>query len=462
MGTNRFGDTISTPVSTNRFGDSLGMSVTSRLTTPVMQDAQTQAVEDELAATASKEQQLGAPFASRNELAPSGISGFLLRADLARSNRPDEKVMKLQAARPDYEVRQVETDFGPKPVFRAPGADAFSPIDTPGGSFVGDTADLAGSLVNTENLAGMLGAIMTQGRSLLPRILASGGASMAGNVADRSVEDARGFETGTPDEQKLETGAAGIAAVGGETLGSLVTGIKGIGTGERGLIKPDDRGKEALRIIEENPGMGNLSAGQIFPIFQRKENQAAATGNTIKDFREQQGEKIAASIRGAVPESNVDVFSDQALMAAVDQMEKDMLAQTGERKGNEVAVRSGGKALQQGREAYRQGSREWVDERYKTAMSKATPDIKFDISKAQAEAGDALKGVVAKGPDSVAADTTGELPVVTPGKDVRLAVDFSGPMRSAVTRLIASDDIANASDVKFVEEKQDKRDTLKP
>lgn len=394
------------------------------------------------------EQQLGAPFSRTGEFDDS----FLGRMGLATQEGEEEKALRLQAKNPDFDVRTIQANEGKDPltVFRRPGEEQFQAIDTPGGSFSSDVADVIGSLGNLENLLSIVGTKGTGG--LLTRLLTSGAGALVGNEADAQIEKAQGFELADGRDRLLERTFATGGAAGGEVLGGTATTAKQLAKGERGLVKPNPRSEEAIRIVAENPELENLSAGQVSPVFKRKENQTAQTGNAMLDFRERQQGKLAQSIRDTAPPAKEGdrVFSDQSLIDINEQTRRATFEELGETPGSEAVVRQAGRDLQTARQSLVETKRAEKNQLFDDAFAQATPDIKFDISEAQVEAADALKGVRASGKDKITTTDpvdTGLLDeagkpiikegeeVVEAGKDVRLATKFTGPMKSALDDL---------------------------
>lgn len=448
---NRFGDS---PV--NRFGDrpAAGVSATSQVFGQVGPSVAQGRFDEAQTEQARIEQQLGAPFSRTGE-----FGDFFGRMGLATQEGEAEKALRLQEKNPDFDVRTIQTNEGKDPltVFRKPGEDAFSAIDRPGGSMTSDIADIIGSLGNLENLASLVGAVVAP-QSLPLRAGAMGLAGLLGNEADAQIEKAQGFELATPQERNAERTFAGGSAAGGEALGSLLVGGKQLAKGERGLVKPNPRSAEAIRIVNENPELTNLSAGQVSPIFKRKENQAATTGNALADFREGQQSNLADSIRNLAPpaESGDRIFSDESLLEINRQSQQDILNSLGEQPGSEAAVRQAGSDLQTARSNLVETKRAEKDALYERAFESATPDIEFDITNAKREAAEALRGVVGKGPKTKTQEPDQILsildefvnPIVKKGEEsiqegvnIRIAEKFSGPMRSGLRDLAELDTV---------------------
>lgn len=419
---------------------------------------------DRLAAQAQIEQQIDAPFASGGEVGGGGVGDFLLRMGLATQEGEEEKALRLQKKRPDFDVQTIDGPEGdPLTVFRRPGEDAFQRIDKPGGSFSGDIADALGSVGNLENLGGMLASGLS---ARLGGPLIRGGAgvigSLLGNEADAQIEQSQGTELAQGSDRAAERTTAGVAAAGGEALGALIPGIKQALTGEKGLLKPTARSQEALRIARENPELGNVSAGQIAPIFKRKENQAAATGSRLSEFRSDQQQRLADSILDTVgTEGNpADVLGDQALRNANQQAQGQAFMEAGLEEGSEEAVLGAGRALQEGREGALLRRGEVKDDLFEDAFSKATPDIEFDLTAAQAQAREAIKGTKLPGaPKTVdtpeastgLVDEAGQ-PIVkpagteeVPGEAVRIGQDFGSEMTSAMDTLNSLESVAKSA-----------------
>lgn len=373
------------------------------------------------------ELQTDAPFQPDAQL-----EDFLLRADMARSNEPEERQMKLQSKYPDYESQIVNTRGGQELVFRPPGEEAFRPVDTPRQIDMQDAGDLAGALLNAENMMAIGSMALTRTPAAWwGRMLQAGTGGGAGNVVDNQLEAARGYQTNTASEQATEAGMAALTAALGEEVGSLAAGGRRTLMGERaGLTKPGGRedvflqGLENLNQFYKDEGINNpvrSSLGDIYPVVERKMNQAAATNRNVSDFREQRQLNLVDNMRQALGDSDTPTMSDEGLLDISDQLKDFLYGAYDETPGSELAVREAGQALQTGREAFRQGSREQINQLYDDAFSRATPDIKFDIAGAQNSADELTRGVVGAAKEG--------------DEGVNIAPNFTPEMRKALDTL---------------------------
>ncbi len=357
-------------------------------------------IEDREIARQDVQRQIGGPFDF-----DAGAPGFLLRADLARADNPEERRLKLESALPGVEVRDVTTPTGPLTVFRPQGEPAFRAIDEAGLS-LGDAGDVAGSLVNEENLAALVAALVTRGMSLPARIGVQTITGGAGRVTRSGVEAARGQETDPLSEIFGQAGVSAVSAGAGEGLGTAASKILNPLRGG-GLLEPLPGVKQAQQAAREE-GLPPLSVGQANPLAERKENQAAMTSQVIPAYRGEQRAAVSGNLAGRADDLG-GALPDDELERVMRAQADDLYASI---RDPNVPLRDGGKALQQGTDEFRRKSREWVKRKYDAAES-VSGGVGFDLTPTQSLLDELAAPVTARAADGGEAQVnkgaTGEL-----------------------------------------------------
>lgn len=370
--------------------------------------------------------QLGSPFNPQGE-----ITDFLLRADLARSNETAEKELKLRAA--GYAPQTVDTNQGPRVVARGPTSSAYTPIDTPAGSLTSDVADIGGSLLNEENLLSMMGALFgpqTGIAGLVGRAALSGIGGYLGNKAGNTVEDVRGYQTTSPEAQNAEAATAALGGSVGELFALAPSAARKTVMGERGpFVKPGSRADRVLQTakeVNEQAGPGeqvDLTLGNLFNVFKRRENQVASTNENIIDYRAKQGQALVDNLKGFVGQGNQDeLLADPSLLKINQDIRSSVFNQTGETPGVESLVDEAGQALKRGRESFVGQSRDQISRLYDTAFARATPDTTFNIKEVQDLIDQTRKGV--------------NVPTTNEGEYVPFGADFPKELTDKLDRIL--------------------------
>lgn len=332
-------------------------------------------------------QQLGAPFDS-----DQGITDPRQRFSLARQSSPESRANVLEKQFPGADVQIVDTERGRAPVFRPEGEESFRGIN-PRGVDVGDAGTVAGYVFNLENLTALGATIASRGLSWPWRMASVGGAAGAGRLADEGIDVARGANVDPLEDIFGRAAMSTVFGGAGEGAGSVVSRLINIPRGG-GFIRPTEGVREAARAAGEE-GLPPLTLGQTHPLFQRREAQAAMTGQVAPDVQARQ--RLAAregleSARGQAP-----LMTDQQLDETVQTLARELFDGI---QNPRVALREGGRALQRGREAFSTSSSAWRSRKYDRAMEhlgERSDRLTWNLDRVNAAADEVTSGVMARG-----------------------------------------------------------------
>ncbi len=342
---------------------------------------------------ATAEQQLGGPLerTETGRLAEFDRPGT--RFDLARSNLISEKVAKLQEKFPDFEINEFNDPEGRQQIaVRAPDSEEFTLLDSSEFTSLSDAADIAGLIATPETLTAVAAAVATQGRSLFTRIGAQILGGTLGRALDIGIETARGFQDDPLEDVFADIALSGIAAGTGELVAApLRRGARAV-VGQ-GAIELSPAEQAAVGTMRE-AGVRGPSLGQVQPLAQRMEQQAAATSKRVQEFRLGQMEDALKDIKRIQTEvGDVGGLTDQELVNVSNQIKDDLFDMI---TSPNVSPERAGRALKQGRKEFTRIWKGLVGRRYDRALS-AGEDASFDLAPTQTIGKDLRRGVRAKG-----------------------------------------------------------------
>jgi hypothetical protein len=376
------------------------------------------------------ERELGGPFSFDRELEDFGA-----RFDLSRSTNPEEMMLKLRDKYPNAEVKSL-SGFGnePVPVLRRQGEPDYHAIDS-SDKTTSDIADVFGAMLTPDMATSIATAIATRGMGTLPKVLAQGGAGVAGDLINSGIEAVRGYQTDPFQDLLMQAGATGLFNMGGEFLGSKYSRPKG------GLMDVP-HGVQKVQAAQQAEGLAPLTAGDHHPLVRMKEQQVATTNQPM---REAQKDKYR-SIGGRLQQETEDYIPSDM---EIGDMDLDELIQTQVRtlrkltSGEDVEMRQGSNALQEGIEDFRASSKTWNDAKYKRARE-LSEGASFDVTEAQKLADDYSTGIQAKGKPKITQEVSGILDeagnpitkeVTEEAAGVNVTGDPSGEFNAALKRL---------------------------
>lgn len=347
---------------------------------------------------------LGGPFDPTR-----GMEDFGLRASMSLSS-PKDKFRKFAEKYPSGELKFERDDPRNKRsqtlVFRTTPDEPWRKVDKDlfDGLEMGDIADLAGDL---PSLVGELAAtVRTKGASLASLVMRGATGAALGEMGKQAIERGPlGSEWDVKEAfgeaaEKAATGALGIAA--GDVFARAINTVRGAGA-----TTPTS---EAQAVIDEAQrfGVPDLLPGQatINPIIQAFSRQSRALSGKIREY--EIGQEAGAM-------ALLDSLRDKGILLPVTGRIADALEKTEAKITSQlIGKASGGRALKEGLETYRDMSGRAVGQQYEYARTIEQPD--FDISDVIKVADDIERGVRAYSKrldaegNPVTVDVQGDLP----------------------------------------------------
>lgn len=322
----------------------------------------------------------------QEKLGPPGFPNLAARADIALSEKFDEKKAKFLDKFPDGDFLQVQDPAGGTTVlFRRNQDEDFAEFDPPAlDSFeaFGDLADLSGEIP-----AIAMEIFITRGRTLGKQLFQIFLGNVAGESAKEITELARGYQRETFGDLAERTVEKGLAAVAG---GALTVGVSGPVNALRGAanIKVAPGARVAQRAAKElsiPPLMPNQVATS--PLIRKIGGQAGATVSSMSEYIARQQ---AAAVRSMFRLR--DEYLSRFLRGDLENLHNDARNQViAFAKNPGVDLRTGGLSVQQGIAEYDELATSLVNRLYMDARNIQSPI--FDMTGVRAVADDLETGV---------------------------------------------------------------------
>ncbi len=208
------------------------------------------------------------------------IENFLVRSDLAMSDLPAEKQLKMERHYPDSEVTMVnDLDGSPVLLYRHQGDAMWREVEAPDFT-VGDIGALGG--MSPELLGEAAAFIGSRGASLVKLMMRAAGGAGGGEVVKSAFDQLRGLELSTTPERTERVLMSSATAATGVLVADPIARVWNTITGSRSVFTPIP---EANRAIAggQRAGLPPLMPGQINPLLESIEQQATGTSLAMKE-----------------------------------------------------------------------------------------------------------------------------------------------------------------------------------
>lgn len=310
---------------------------------------------------------------------PGDIEDILLRADLARSDLITEKAAKLKEVFPDSELK-FATDVAGDPtiLIRHANEAVFREVEAPEVT-MGDLGALVGGAISEDVAGELIAFIGSRGTSLVKNMIRAGVGAVGGELAKTGVEAARGFEhseRGAITERILTTG---VSASFGTAIFDPVARIINIVRGVRGITVPTPEARE-VRGIAAREGLPAMLPGQLHPVYESIQQQAAGTSQTLQTAIREISSKTVERLDELKRDfGDFRDISDDVLRAAIDKEERDILALMSDPG---LTFSQAGRKVVKGFENFTEMLAEREGRLYKAAFEKSK-DVRFNALPAQ-------------------------------------------------------------------------------
>lgn len=319
------------------------------------------------------------------ELAPGGLDDPILRARLSFFG--DDPVERQKAFVQEFPEGQLTTQpvFGTE-VFRTGPDQPFRPVDRPffakAGSLgefasetAGDIADLAGQV---PSLAGeALATVATRGGSFLPRIAKIGAGGALGEATRQTAQSLASTQADALKSQADQIIGAGIQGAIGGAAGSAIAGVSNLVFRGRGLARISEPAEQALQASQRLAPETPLLPQQLtdIPIITTLGKQAQSLLPTVTRYIQRQQDTLAQQLRDAPNQQDLAQVIPRSVNAL--NQASDEIVRAAQKRPTEL--RAGGRALQQGVQAWEVQSGRQVDELYSLAREQGEPT--FDLAR---------------------------------------------------------------------------------
>lgn len=310
---------------------------------------------------------------------PGDIDDFLLRADLARSDLVTEKLAKLETAFPDSEFKFADDITGePVILYRHPGEPVFREVESPELS-LGDLGALTGGVLSEDVVGELLAFYRSRGTSLVGKAMRAAVGAAGGESAKSGIEKARGFEQSSQTAiTERVVGTSGAAAIGVSVFDPIAR-VVNIIRGVRGLTVPTREGMET-RAVAAREGLPPLLPGQLHPVFESIQQQAAGTSQRMQAAITDVSAQTVTRLEKLRDEfGDFRNIPDSALRKAIDREEREILSLVSNPK---VTFAHAGRKVQKGLEDFHELLAEREGRLYKEAFDMSVP-VKYDIMPAK-------------------------------------------------------------------------------
>ena len=333
-------------------------------------------------------------FASQVDgpVVPGELDEIMVRADLARSDLVQEKLLKLEAAvangtlPAETEFRVVKDFEGNDEIlFRTPGETVFRQVSSPKLG-QGDLGSLMGSVGAEDTAFEAIGFALTKRPGFGQAIKRAFGFGAAGELTKSGVESLRGFELSDIKDIAIRSALTGTAGSVGVGLTDPIVRMTNLIKGSRGLIQPTD---EALGAIQATgrQNLPDLLPGSVHPTYKSMQQQVAGTSLVMEKAQEDQFASVVsrlAQLRDEV--GDINKLDDATLDRLLEREKKNIMSAVRAPIGNSAV---GGQELFRGISMIEDLMTVREVRAYDKALKEAR-DVTYDISTAKV-LGNALK-----------------------------------------------------------------------
>ncbi len=386
------------------------------------------------AAVQQRQNQLTDILGEDNFLAGEGLNDFLLRADLARSDKFSEKRKKFLQKHPQGQfIAQPLGNEELTILFREDRGKPFrevSPLKSSPIPNVGDLGTIAGIGISEPVVSAGIGFAL--GGPVIGAFAAG-----AGVLNQSQIEKMRGFEDTPRGEVRTQAVVEGVSVLAGDAALRLGRrAVTAAGAGNVSSLFTQRTGARRAATAAHEEGLPAIMTGQTAksPLVRGAFQQTAGTSPIAREGAAVQRIALRGRLQEQVSEESLQALTNgqlgQLIIASSEELDRIVVPYAlATSKG------AGVNALDRSFNNFVKTSDEWVGRRYEQALS-LTDDVAYTLGRAQNLAKEINTGVLARARTRTAAELT-ELQGRFPKQTQRVSRKPTGELKSVIDDLLA-------------------------